>query len=65
MLTIAILALCLVQVLYLAAYWLRVTVRDQDASRLRRMRDGLDWEGKGRRRKVRAETSFFGRLLRS
>jgi hypothetical protein len=60
MLKLAILALCLAQLLYVAGYWLRVTVRDQNASNLRRMRSGLDWEGQGWRRRT-AERSFFWR----
>jgi hypothetical protein len=62
MLTAAFLALCGVQMLFLARFWLRVTARDHDASRLRRMRTGLDWHGRGRRRREKAGPSFFGSL---
>jgi hypothetical protein len=62
MLTAAFLSLCLAQVLLLARYWLRVTVRNHEASSLRRIRSGLDWEGLGHRR--RKERVRFFRVMR-
>jgi hypothetical protein len=59
MLTAAFLSLCLAQVLVLARYWMRVTVRDHDASSLRRIRNGLDWEGDGHRRRKKPARVFL------
>lgn len=60
MLKLLFLAFCLAQLSFLAGYWLRVTVRDQNASSLSRMKSGLDWQGSGRGRRKKSVRTFFG-----
>jgi hypothetical protein len=43
--TATLVLLCVVQIAFLARTWLRVTARDQDATRHRRRASALDWTG--------------------
>ena len=40
--------------LVLAALWMRVTGRDRDAAKLRRMRESIDWHRPGHRPRLAA-----------
>jgi cell division protein FtsL len=54
--------LCGALTLFLAWHWMRVTVRDRDASRLRRMRESVDWHRPGHRSRIAAGASHFGEV---
>jgi hypothetical protein len=58
----AVLALGVALTTFLAGQWLRVTARDRNASRLRQLRDGLDWNRSGHRSRIAAGVSRFGEL---
>jgi hypothetical protein len=60
MLTYAVVVLCVAQILFLSRHWMRVTARDRDASRLRRMRKSLDWHRTGHRSRIAAGVAHFG-----
>jgi hypothetical protein len=62
MFTYAVVFLCLSQILFVAKRWMRVTARDRDASKLRRMRKSVDWRGPGHRPRVAAGVAHFGEL---
>lgn len=62
MFTYAVAVLCVAQILFCAKHWLRVTNRDREASRLRRMRMTLDWNRPAHRSRIAAGGLHFGEL---
>lgn len=60
--TFAVVVLCVAQILFCAKHWMRVTGRDRDASKLRQMRESVDWRRPGHRSRIAAGVSRFGEL---
>lgn len=58
----AVAAICVAQILFVAKHWMRVTTRDRDASRVRRLREVLDWSRPGHRSRIAAGVPHFGEL---
>ena len=52
MLTYAVVFLCVAQMLFFGKHWMRVTARDREAVRVRRMRESLDWRRPGHRSRI-------------
>ncbi len=48
--------------LFCAKQWMHVTARDREASKLRRMRESLDWRLPGHRSRIAAGVPHFGEL---
>jgi hypothetical protein len=62
MLTYAVVVLCVAHILFCARHWMRVAGRDRDASRLRQMRESLDWRRAGHRSRIAPGVPRFGGL---
>jgi hypothetical protein len=62
MLTYVIVGLSVALILLFGKLWMRVTSRDRDASRLRQMRETLDWRRPGHRPRIAAGLPHFGEL---
>lgn len=62
MLTYAVVALGVAQILFLAKHWMRVTTRDRDAASRRKMRAGLDWARSGHRTRIAAGVPYHREL---
>jgi hypothetical protein len=58
----AVVVLCVALILVCAKHWMRVTGRDRDASRRRKLRDSIDWHRPVHRSRIAAGVSRFGEL---